>query len=680
MHHFATMTSMALDLFGNPKKPSALQSAETPEFHGDLPPLDTSAVPDAQTPRRSFPGFTLLVIITAVALTAQSFRLQVLEAAQNRTRAEGNSVTIISTPPERGLIVDRNGVILAQNSRQLALQLKPEQLPRTKAERQAVYVALQKFAQITPEETQAIEVAYVKNELASTVLLKLRLTKEEGLLYREYFATTPGIALAEIPIRQYKDASGFGHLFGYVSTASENDLRTISYLRQGDQTGKDGLEKTYDTVLRGTEGKSRAEVDATGQVLRLLANPQNSEPLAGQTLKLGIDARLQEITTQALQRELELRTKKYGEQPTRGASAVAIDPRTGVIRAMVSLPDYSGNLFAKGISTADYTNLLNNPAKPLLNRSVDGQFGPASTLKPLVLASALQEGTIKESLQVVTPEAITIGDFRFPDWKVHGLTNPRKAIAESNNIFFYALGGGWQEKNIQGLGVDRLQAYLNRFGLGEKSGIDLPSESTGLVPGPAWKKEALNEDWYIGNTYQMAIGQGYLLATPLQMANATAAIANGGTVYKPRLVESLVDPLTKQETFTGGVVSRSAIIDDRNLQVVREGMRLTVTGGSAQPLNKLSFTSAGKTGTSQFGDPNGLTTAWYTGYAPYENPELAFAIVVEGAGSGYQAAIPVAESILRAYFNTPLQPGEKLFSEQSEAEVSAIAAEFRGER
>ncbi len=669
MNHF--------DIFGNPVEHSTLDSFES---EGDgtysIPPqeLEQAELVEDRTARQ-YPLFTALIVVVGGALFFQCFQLQVTRATENKSLAEGNSIRVITTQPERGLITDRNGTVLAQNSRQVALAVNPQTLPSKKSEREAVYEKLRTLANLDAQTISFIEGNRLKDPEPFAV--KTKLSKEESLLYREQFFAVPGIQLTEIPIRSYQELASFSHLAGFVGGVSESDLAEGASLNQ--QTGKTGLERQYNQQLTGSPGKLRAEVNAQGELVRQLSDGTGSDPVTGNTLQLAIDAKLQQAVADALNRELANRTQRYGNQPTLGASVVIMDPRSGAVRAMVSLPDYSPNSFAQGISNAEYSKLLNDPGTPLLNRATQGVFTPGSTLKPLVSAAGLQEGLITANTQMDTPEAILIGDFRFPDWKFHGQTNTRKALAESNNIFFYALGGGWEERKFRGLGITKLRQYLASFGLGENTGLDLPGEVAGLLPSPEWKERVVKEPWYIGNTYQMAIGQGYLLTTPLQMANATVAIANGGTLWKPKLAEALINPTTGSRTEIAPEAIREGFTSPGNLRIVREGMRQAVESGSARLLNNLTVKAAGKTGTAQFGD-KGLTHAWFTGFAPYDNPEIAFAILIEGGGESFYSSVPVAEEVLRAYFNEPLAPGQQLFSAPDARTSDAIAAEFRGER
>lgn len=659
------------DIFGNREEGASLDSQPlyaTPSFHLPLDEMEDRVEAEAPASRQFTPLIFLFIAVISV-LIFQCFRLQITEGLINQSLADGNSLRLITIPAERGLILDLNGKTLAQNTRKLALGINPLTLPGKRVEREKVYTALRGKAGISPETITLIE----DNRLKSPEIfaIKTNLSQEEGLLYKEWFGAMKGPVMMEIPVRIYTDLPSMGHLLGYVGSVDEEDVARGFTLDQ--RIGKSGLEKVYHQELTGQPGKQKAEVNALGEIVRAFSVTLDTQPQPGKTLQLSLDSNLQQIVADALHHELERRTKKFGEQKDLGASAVVIDPTTGAVRAMVSLPDYSANSFGQGISQKEYEKLINNPANPLLNRTIQGQYPPGSSIKPSLAAAGLQDGIISVNTTMTTPEAIMIGQFRFPDWKLHGLTNTRQAIAESNDIFFYAVGGGWEERQFKGLGIERMNHFFDLFGFGKKSGIDLPGEYSGLLGDPKWKKEQRQEDWYIGDTYHSAIGQGFTLATPLQMANATAAIANGGTLWKPTLLWSITD-VSKQEKHTlPRLALQQNFIDQGNLKTVREGMRQTVESGSARPLRTLKVTSAGKTGTAEFGT-KGMTHSWYTGFAPYENPELAFAIVIEGGGDSYYSAVPVAEEILRNYFGDPLAPGQKL---NSEPDLSN--PEFRGE-
>lgn len=662
----------SFDLFGNLLKNNGEvdePAGHSSEFSINLPEQEDK-VEDEHREVRRFTGITILALGIIGLLGVQAFRLQILQRSANQAKAEGNSVRITTIPAARGLIEDFNGKLLAQNTRQLALAINPLTLPADKTARGQVYTALKTKASLDDKTIAFIEDNRRKTPEVFSV--KTNLSKEESLLYKEQLSGLPGVVIKDIPVRQYTLMPSLGQLFGYVGPAN-TEAELASGLTPDQQVGKTGLEQVYNTALSGTPGKERAEVNALGEIVRPLSGGLDSQPKPGDTLKLSIDTTLQQIVADALNHELQRRTKQYGELKNMGASAVVIDPRNGAVRAMVSLPDYDNTLFAQGIKTADYQNLLNNPGNPLLNRAIQGQYPPGSTIKPAIAAGGLQAGVITPNTTMTTPEAIYVGQFRFPDWKVHGLTNVRKAIAESNDIWFYLTGGGGtlNGQTYPGLGIDRLNLYLGDFGLGKPTGIDLPGETDGLLADPTWKLQQFNEQWFIGNTYQSSIGQGYTLTTPLQMANLTAAVANGGTLYKPHLLWSTIDTVTSKETVQTPAILDQNFISPANIKVVQEGMRQTILSGSGRPLNTLKVTSAGKTGTAEFGT-NNQTHAWYTGYAPYENPTIAFAIQIEAGGESFYSSLPVAEEILRNYFGDPLAPGQKLNSEPNLANTEFV--------
>lgn len=649
------------DLFGNVGEELGSTSTTEPidQFTTDLPSI--GEVNDDQVPRHSVRGATLFILGTALLLAVQAFRLQIIEGRLNQSLAQGNSVRIVTLPADRGLIEDFNKVILARNTRKAALAINPRTLPAKLAERQKVYAQLRQQANIDDTTIAFIELhRFTSSDIFA---IKTNLSQDEILLAKEHFASTPGVVIQELPIRQYSDGPSFGQLLGYVGAAN-TEADSKAGFTPNQQIGKAGLETIYNQQLLGIPGKQQAEVNATGETVRTLADTADSLPQAGKTLRLSLDSHLQDITATALRHAFERRLKTFGAAKVKnfGATAVFIDPNDGSIKSLVSLPDYSSNLFSGGISQTTYQQLLKDPANPLLNRAIQGAYPAGSTIKPLIAAAALQAGIIDPNRTIITPEAIYVGGFRFPDWKYHGATNLRKAIAESNDVYFYALGGGWGDGQIKGLGIDNLDDGLRAFGLGHSTGIDIPGEVSGLVPDPEWKKTNIGESWYIGDTYHQSIGQGYQLSTPLQMADAVATFANGGTLWQPHLGYSFIDPTTNRESLISPKASNQNWISPANVEVVKEGMHMTTQSGSARPIGKLKIPSAGKTGTAEFGN-QGLAQAWYIGFAPYDHPTLAFAILIEAGGESFDASVPVAEEILRGAFNEPLAPGQQLNSE-----------------
>lgn len=627
-------------------------------------PVVAPDTPQLHPQKPSFPWITVGVASVGFLLFFQSLNLQLVQAASFRGRADRNSVRLIAQPAPRGLIVDTNGEVLASNDRQLALTLNPLSLPRRKADREPIYtLLLEKSGVAEAELTQAFDTAL---QYADPIVLRSNLSRDESLLFREWFAGTAGVELTEVPVRQYAAMPSIAHVVGYVGRPRVVDVaRDASTVR----SGQEGVERFYDDLLTGTPARQRAEVDAAGRVVRSLDDPSQLTSTPGKTLKLGIDTRIQNLVAAALQKELLARKERFGELPKFGATAIVMEPGTGLIRALVSLPDYDPNLFANGITGEQYAGLTENPGKPLFNRATTGTYPPGSTVKPALAALGLEAGVIAPNTTVTTPAFIELGGTRFPDWTLHGRTNTRQAIAESNNIFFYAVGGGWEGGGIRGLGIAALDAGYRKVGYGSQTGIDLPTEAAGVVPNPEWKQSVLGERWFTGDTYNASIGQGYLQTTPIQVASVTSTLANGGTRYAPRLAQATIDSETGVETVIPPVITASSVIDTQWLQVVREGMRQTVTAGSARPLNTLSVTSAGKTGTAQIrsGDLV-LTHAWFTGFAPYEDPRYTITVLIEAGGDSYRSAVPVAREILAG-----------IFQETPPAEVE-VASEFQGER
>ncbi len=472
------------------------------------------------------------------------------------------------------------------------------------------------------------------------LVLLPNVARETALEYKIRFTQTAGVRVMYAPTRRYDTTPGLSHILGYTSQMTEKDSQKHPDYAQESPIGRVGLESSYDAILRGEVGISEIEVNATGQFQRTV---DKKPPRVGDTLQLSIDRDLQSEMAAAL-------TEAMAKESAKQSVGVAMDPQTGAILASVSLPSYDNNVFEKGISADAFSVLNTDPNKPLINQATSGRFPPGSTIKPFVAAAALEEKTIYPNTTLDTSEGvIVVGQQRFPDWKTHGLTTVATAIAESNNIFFYALGGGY--KHIPPLGIDRLARYYTMFGFGEPTGVDYTSENQGFVPTPEWKKRVQKESWFIGNTYHVSIGQGDLLVTPTQMARAVASLVNGGRLVTPHVVVSTQNTNTgevKKTTFP----EEKLPLSDQTIATVREGMRLTVNSetGSARSLRSLPFTSGGKTGTAQFGaGDNEKTHAWYVGYAPLDNPKIVVAIIVEGGGEGNAISVPVAGRVFQKY-------------------------------
>jgi penicillin-binding protein 2 len=604
-------------------------------------PADAEA-PNIEDDRR--PSTFLIIssfsLLFFILLSGRLFNLQILEGKDKLAVAEENRVheDIIRAP--RGIIYDSKSTALVKNIPNFDLSIIPGDLPRKAEERNNVF---RKLSEITGmDENEMKSKINTDNQYSVLpVLIEKNIDKDKSLLIEANLPELLGVKVEVNPIREYLDNGLLSHLMGYVGRISEDEYKKMktSY-GMNDFIGKTGLEKYYEEKLKGINGKDKSEIEASGQQAKDLGVEQ---PIPGDNLKLSIDFELQRKVTESLQKSME-------KAKVTKASAVAMNPQTGEILAIVSLPTYDNNLFAKGIGDNEYKKLLSDPDNPLLFRAISGEYPSGSVIKPYVASAALEEKTITESSTVLSNGGIKVGEFSFPDWKPggHGVTNVTKAIAESVNTFFYAIGGGYQ--NIPGLGPEKIKQYLEKFGFDNYAGIDVPGEVKGSIPDPEWKERVKGESWYLGDTYHMAIGQGDVLVTPLQIANATCAIANGGKLYKPRVVNSILDANGNTKTSYQSEVINNQVVSPETIDIVKRGMRETVTAGSAKSLNSLPVEIAGKTGTAQFGPNNSKQHAWFSSFAPFNNPTFELTVLLEGAGGGDVYAVPVANDIYKWYF------------------------------
>lgn len=585
---------------------------------------------------RSVSRFFLMgMILFLLVLGGRIFYLSVVKGEEYSLIALRNSLRALIIPAPRGIMYDISGKPLVQNVPSVDAVLVPADVPTDERE---IAELKGRIGAVFSLEPDLLETALSKLDRRSTlpVLLKERIGQEETLLYLSQSHELPGVGLYQTTQRQYLDSLIFSHVLGYEGKIRKEELETHPDYLLTDSIGKQGIEKSYESALRGTHGWKRVEVDAFGKVKKELGVVQ---PVPGQDLILNIDADLQKKLFDSLQTILEKNDLKR-------AGAVAIDPRSGAVRALVSLPSFDNNLFAGGISGENYRALLNDPSEPLFNRVVAGAYPPGSTIKPVLAAAALTEGVVDERTEIESKGGINVGRFFFGDWKVHGFTDIRRAIAVSSDVFFYSIGGGYG--GIEGLGMNRMKKYEELFGYGQKTGIDTGGEVAGLLPDANWKKEKIGERWYIGDDYNSSIGQGYVTATPLQVLNSIVAIANGGTLYEPRIV-SQIRSYDGKVTPVPTKVIREKFVDSNILRIVREGMRETITEGTAQALADLPIEVAGKTGTAQFGNES-KTHGWFVSFAPYETPELALVVLVEGQGEEGYNAVPVTKDVYSWYF------------------------------
>ena len=567
---------------------------------------------------------TLFFLVIFIRL----FVLQVQEGFVNLRLAEGNRLKSFPIIAPRGLILDDSGRPLVENEPIYQLTI---QVGRS-TELDNLDPKIFEIIGLSREEIKRL--SQTNKDISEHVVLKDKIPRDEAMLMKSRLSEYTIFEVRPTYIRRYTDQS-LCHVLGYTGKVSEDDIKSSPSLLVSGTKGKSALENTFDQYLQGIPGSYRAEVDVNGRLVRRLAEV---EPIVGNTLETSIDKDLQDYITEVL-------GNKVSELQTKG-TAIAMDPRDGTIRALVSLPGFDNSKLSYGISPEEYKSITEDQNMPLLNRAIAGTYPPGSSIKPFIATTGLADGVVDQNLAFDTPSEIVIGQWRFPDWKDHGYTDIRRAIAESNNIFFMAVGGGWGP--IQpGLGAQRIKEGLSKFGFGEKTGVDLLGEGEGFIPTPEWKKKKTGEGWFTGNTYNMSIGQGDLMITPLQLANGTAIIANGGKLFEPHFVKKIVSPSGEAVREYGEKETLKAkdVFPNNDLQVVREGMRLTITEGSAySTFGDFPLDVAGKTGTAQFGS-EGKTHAWFTSFAPYDNPELVITVLIEGGGEGYQTAAPVARDI-----------------------------------
>jgi len=618
--------------------------------------------------RRRLILFQLVGILFFTGLIIRLWRLQIVEADRYRAWADENRFRLVSTDAPRGVIYDRQGQLLVRNIPSFSIEIIPAYLPDDEGARRRMLYRLAQLLNAAPgsDRRQPFSVAGLERLLTDTALAPFRpvlvaedLSREIAFIIAEEHLNLPGVQLRTTPIRQYIHGPLTAHILGYVGHIPAESVE--AYEAQGydpylDRVGLAGVEYTFERELRGRKGQKYIEVDVAGREVRTVGVAQ--EATSGHNLILTLDLDLQRATEEALRAGMEKAGSTSG-------SAIVMNPQTGEILALVTLPSYDNNLFAGGISAEDYQRLTEAPEHPLVNHAIGGQYPPGSTFKIILAAAGLEEGVVSPETRLLCQGTLWLPNRYFPDdpdlaqpfycWlrSGHGALNVVEALVHSCDIFFYQLGGGFRE--FEGVGLKRITEYAERFGLGQRTGVALTGETPGLVPTAKWKRINYAENWTTGDTYNISIGQGFILATPLQMVNAMAAIANGGTLYRPQIVYevraadgALVRPFQPE-------IIRQVGISPRYLELVRQGLRGAVTWGTARRVNLPEVAVAGKTGTAEFPGPrdeegNLPTHAWFTAFAPYEHPEVALVVFVAGGGEGSTTAVPIAADILRYYF------------------------------
>lgn len=591
--------------------------------------------------RRSFIGF-LCIGLAMAGLAFGYFRLQVLQHQEYQLRSDANRIKPRPIVPARGLIYDRNGKLLADNIPAYRVELVPEQIDDI----DKTIEDLKKILALVPEDLEAFQQTRKASRRFRPVVLKLRLNEEERAQLALNRYRLPGVEVVPYLTRRYPYESMFAHVIGYVGRVDAKDLEKLgdSKFSALSHIGKSGLEKYYEESLRGEIGYESVETNAQGRSLKTIGMQQAGP---GYDMQLSIDADLQKTAIDA-----------FGE--LQGA-AVAVDPRTGEVLAMVSLPLFDPNLFINGISHANYRALMDNLSRPLFDRNLHGGTPPGSTIKPFVGLAGLESGLRKPE-----DKTLSTGEFHLPGVSRgyrdshhggHGWVNLQESIAQSVNTYYYKLAVD--------LGIQRFDSYMQQYGFGQKTGIDLFGENTGVMPSPESKQKRFKQPWYPGDTVNAGIGQGMWVVTPLQLAQATASLANNGERHRLHLVKAKRQGFQAQWQALPLAPSERIAKDPAHINAVKEGMWGTVNGprGTARAIGiGAPYVIAGKTGTAQNVsrkgsvslNPNQLALnqrhqALFIAYAPADNPQIAVAVLVEHGGFGATTAAPIARKMMDAW-------------------------------
>ncbi len=624
-------------------------------------------------------GFILLLF---GILTVQLVRLQILQHDEYVARAASNRVRTINLAPARGLIYDGDGNLLVENAPAYQIMLTAAEVPDDSVSQVAKELA-DTFGLRAWSIEQDIWERKRSNDPFLSILIHGDPTLAQVIDVTSRRSSLPGVAVEPTSVRRYKHGQLLGHILGYVGKITEAEFETLSDERYlySDWIGRAGVEAAYERQLRGTAGRHLVEVDAVGNVLRTL---DNQPPTPGLSAVLTLDLELQQRVENILNDHIG--ASLY-------ASAVVLDVHSGQVLAMVSIPNYDVNIYAD-LTTAKYQTLLAHPGQPLKNHAIQDQFPPGSIFKVVTAIAGLAENTITPETRIHSPGVLEVHNelspgiiYRFGD-TTQGVYNMRTALAESSNVYFYYVAGGEPYRNpenpprhpseqervdaftedgviagdvpFDGVGNKALAHWARELGLDALTGIDLVGETPGLITSAEQKLQAFGEEWRDGDTYNMAIGQGFTTVTPLQMAVATTSIANGGTVYEPRVVKELIDTEGRVVQPWQPVVRNQLAVDQEALRIVREGMALcTLAGTCHDALMAIpEMLVGGKTGTAEFnqtgtavsGTEEGPTHGWFIGFAPFDEPQIAIAVFFEFS-AGYLAAGAGGE-ILRAWAET----------------------------
>ena len=568
--------------------------------------------------------------------------LQVIQHQHYDTLAEANRISIVPIVPNRGIIVDRDGVVLAHNYSAYTLEITPGRIEDV----DALIDELATVIEITPKDRRRFKKLTEESKSFDSLPIRTRLSDKEIARFAANRYRFSGVEINARLFRQYPQGELFSHVVGHIGRINQREVEQLeaealdANYRGTDYIGKTGLEQSYETHLHGTTGVEKVEVDSGGRAVRTLSR---SAPVSGNNLVLKLDARLQEIVGRA-----------FGDK--RGA-LVAIDPATGGVLAFVSKPGFDPNLFVDGIDPLNWKDLNESPDRPMVNRALAGTYPPGSTFKPYMALAALTYGKRRPEQVISDPGGFNFGGHFFRDSKVggHGLVDMYKSIVASCDTYYYMLAND--------LGIDNISRFMRLFGFGSRTGIDINGESAGILPSQEWKARRFKQKWYAGETISVGIGQGYNAYTPLQLAQAIATLANDGVAYRPHIVDYSENITTRNRSTIESLPLRTLEIKPEHLQVVKRALvGVNGEGTGARAFAGAQYVSAGKTGTAQVialkqGEKYTESRvaerhrdhALFIAYAPADDPKIALAVVVENAGFGARAAAPIARQVLDYY-------------------------------
>ncbi|MCL2022146.1 MAG: penicillin-binding protein 2 [Betaproteobacteria bacterium] len=617
----------------------------------------------------------LLVAIFAILvffclLFANLFYLQVTRHGHYTTLAEGNRISLVPVLPNRGNIVDRNGVVLARNYSAFTLEITPAQTH----DLEETIDRLAEIVTIESKDRRRFHRLLQESRNFESIPIRTKLSDEEVARFVARRYLFAGVDIKARLFRQYPEGALAAHAIGYISRINEKDEAWIRQSKEEENykgteyIGKIGVEQHYEFELHGVSGYEQLEVNAHGQAVRVL---DRTTPMPGNNLRLTLDSGLQKVAEDAF--------------AGRRGSLVALDPRNGAILALVSSPTFDPNLFVDGIRFDDWDELNNNPDKPMLNRAIHSAYPPGSTFKPLMAMASLVQGKRRPEQAISDPGYFNFGNHRFMDDKVggHGSVDMTRSIVVSCNTYYYQLAAD--------MGIDNIARFMGQLGLGQHTAIDISGESKGILPSQEWKKRHFSkpeqQKWYAGETISIGIGQGYNSYTPLQMAHAYANLLNYGRVFRPHLVDSIVNPTTGRIRKIEPQPAREIPLDPKHVNFIKSAMAgVNKEGTGARAFAGAPYESGGKTGTAQVYSLRGQRYiagrvqerlrdhAWFVAFAPVEEPQIVVAVLVENSGFGSQFAAPIARRVFDYYLlgtqdNTPIKAGKKTEDDDSEGET-----------